>query len=302
MEQIGSLFEDYRIIVYENNSTDKTVKILERWKQGNKKVHLKSENIQPSEMDQCIINIKQDGSFFHPEAIARARNLVLDIAMSDQYQDFPYIIWMDMDFKIPPAFEGIVEVFQTNREWDAVFAYGIDPPGNYWDWYAFRNEDYPIGSELLGDHWWYMHKSFSLKRTDGWYPVYSAFGGCGIYKKSSIVGCRYSGTVTKDLGTVAQQLIDQKPNHPQIANYISKNRKLRSFVTINTPTPHLPQIKDPNIGVILHNNDPLIWRMSFFVYQYPSVCEHVTFHASMIANGHNKLFINPRLVFTYGGY
>lgn len=302
IERIGSLFEDYRIIVYENDSTDRTVEILKHWEKRNKRLHLTTEKVPYSELDQCIVNIKQDGSFFHPEAIARARNLVLDIAMSDQYQDFTYVIWMDMDFKIPPTFEGIVEAFQTDREWDAIFAYGVDPRRTYWDWYAFRNEEYPIGSELLGDYWWYMPRSFSLKQTDDWYPVYSAFGGCGIYKKSSIIGCKYSGIVTQDLGTAAKQIIDQKPNHPQIKIYQDKNRKTHSLVTIDTPKPHLPQIKDPKVGVILDNHNPLIWRMNFFVYQYPSVCEHVTFHASMIANGHTKLFINPRLIFTYGGY
>ncbi len=300
IERIGSLFEDYRIIVYENDSTDRTLDILQQWAKKNPRLHLKTEKVPYSELDQSIVNIKPDGSFFHPEAIARARNIVLDIAMSDAYENFSHVIWLDMDFKIAPAFAGIVEAFQTEIEWDAVFAYGVDPRKAYWDWYAFRNEAYPIGAELLGDYWWYMPRSFSLKQTDDWYPVYSAFGGCGIYKKSSIVGCRYSGIATKDLGLIAKQIIDKNPNHPQIRVYQDKNRKAKSFVAIDTPKPHLPQIKDPEVGIML--GDSLIWRMNFFVYQYPSVCEHVTFHASMIAKGHNKLFINPRLVFTYGGY
>ncbi len=304
MEQIGSLFEDYRIVIYENNSNDRTVDILRKWKRGNSRVYVKSEKLPYSTLDAIIVNHKKDGTFFHPETIARARNLVLDIVMSDAYREFPYVIWMDMDFKFPPRFEGITEAFETDREWDAVFAYGIDPPGTYWDWYAFRNATYPIGSELLGDYWWYMPKSFSLKRTDDWCPVYSAFGGCGIYKKSSIVGCRYSGIVTEDMAVVAKQLIDQNPRHPQILTYLEKCRQLSSFMTIEHPKPHLSKIEDPNVGVILQQGDPspLVWRMSFFVSQYPSVCEHVAFHASMIARGHDKLFINPRLIFTYGGY
>jgi len=305
MEQIGSLFEDYRIIVYENNSTDGTAHLLKKWQKQNPKVVLKSENISPSELAKLVINYEKDGTFFRPELIARARNIVLDIAMSDEYKDFAYLIWMDMDFRIPPKFEGIIEVFESSREWDAVFAYGIDPPGTYWDWYAFRDATYPIGSELLGNHWWYMPKSFHRNRSDDWHPVYSAFGGCGIYKKSSIAGCRYSAIPTQDLAKVAYKIISEgkASDHSQILTYLEKNKQLDAKVVINQPAINLPQIHDPNIGILLPDIDPysLIWRMNFFVYQYPSVCEHVTFHASMIAQGHGKLFINPRLVFTYGG-
>ncbi len=114
-----------------------------------------------------------------------------------------------MDFKIPPKFEGIVETFQDQRDWDAVLAYGVDPSRTYWDWYALRDRNYPIGSELLGNYWWYMPKKLSLNMNSDWYPVYSAFGGCGIYKKSSIQDCRYSAVVTEDLDLLTQWQIEK---------------------------------------------------------------------------------------------
>lgn len=304
MEQIGALFEDYQIIIYENNSQDNTVPILMEWTQNNRRVFLQSESLQNSELESLIKNRLDDHHFFRPELISRARNIVLDIAMSETYNEYTYLIWMDMDFKIPPAFEGIVETFESEREWDAVLAYGIDPPGSYWDWYAFRDAVYPIGSEILGNTWWYMPKNFSLDRTKDWYPVYSAFGGCGIYKKSSIVGCRYSAIVTEDLEYCVKELIEQGKlsGHPQIQRYLDLLENTSSFICIKTPSSDLPRIEDPSIGIITHTgSDPLIWRMSSFVYQYPSTCEHVPFHASMIRRGHGKIFINPRLIFTYGG-
>lgn len=304
VENIGSLFNDYRVVVYENNSTDKTPQQLKEWANRNSRVLVLSENLSDSELSKIIYNIKLDGNFFHPEAIARARNKVLDIAMSDKYEAYPYLIWVDMDFKIPPSYEGFIETFGTDIEWDAVFAYGVDPPQTYWDWYAFRNTEYPIGSELLGDYWWYMPKKFKLTDQDDWYPVYSAFGGCGIYKKASIIGCRYSGIVTPDLEKVAKKIIKQGviyENH-LILKYLNDINSLNGIVKINQPAPNLLKILDPNIGIVVSDQtDPLIWRMSFFVYQYPSVCEHVTFHASMILNGYDRIFINPRLKFTYGG-
>lgn len=304
MEQIGALFEDYKIVVYENNSKDNTILLLKDWEAYNSKVLVQSENLSEEDLTAIVINRNDDKSVFRPELISRARNIVLDIVMSKAYEDYTYIIWMDMDFKIPPSYEGIIETFETDREWDAVLAYGIDPPGTYWDWYAFRDAVYPLGSELLGNTWWYMPKSFSLTPESDWYPVYSAFGGCGIYKKNSIKGCRYSATVTPDLEYCANELINQGKltDHPQIKLYLRLLNQIYSLANIQSPQPNLKRIRDPHTGILLGlSSEPLIWRMSSFVYQYPSTCEHVPFHASMIRRGHGKIFINPRLIFHYGG-
>ncbi len=300
MESIGRLFDDYRILVYENNSTDQTQTILLSWAQANPKVWVKSEILSRKELEDLIINVHSDGSLFIPEQISRARNIVLEEALSPAYEDFPYLIWMDMDFVKFPNLDGFIDTFHSLQEWDAVFAYGVDPANMYWDWYAFRDANYPIGSELLGMDWWYMDKQLSLSQKDPWYPVYSAFGGCGIYKKSSIQGCRYSALATADLEAHAKKLMEKR-GHPQILKYRTFNKNLEAIHLVEEATPHLPLILNPQIGVVLHPGpDALIWRMSSFVYQFPSVCEHVPFHASMIVRGYDKLYINPRLVFIYG--
>lgn len=303
MESIGNLFDDYRILVYENNSTDNTPQILASWAQRNPRVWMQSEHLSKSQLSQQILNLNPDGSFFVPEQIARARNIVLKEAMSESYKIFPYLIWMDMDFKRLPDYDGFIDTFQSSQEWDAVFAYGVDPDNIFWDWYAFRDKTYPIGSELLGMDWWYMPKKLDLSKEDPWHPVYSAFGGCGIYRKSSIEGCSYSAIATRDLEDHSKQLLQDKDlsTHPQLLKYLRFNKKLEQIHKIENQEPPLPQITKPTVGIILHDDpDPLIWRMSSFVYQYPSVCEHVPFHASMIIRGHNKLFINPKLRFRYG--
>jgi hypothetical protein len=303
MESIGNLFQDYRILVYENNSTDHTAERLFLWAQENPKVWIKSEHLSREQCEQIFINTHQDGSFFISEKIARARNIVLKEALSEQYKNFPYLIWVDMDFVLAPDLSGFLDTFQTDQEWDAVFAYGIDPYHEFWDWYALRDENYPLGSELLGMDWWYMPKYLILSKTDPWYPVYSAFGGCGIYKKSSLEGCSYSGIVTRDLEIHAKKVIEEgkKRSHPQIVKFLRFCSDLEAIHKIEKPSPNLPFILNPNHGVVLHD-DPgaLLWKMSSFVYQYPSVCEHVPLHASMIVHGHGKLFINPRLIFRYG--
>ena len=301
MEKIGALFSDYRIVVYENNSTDKTPRILKKWQEKNNKVKVYSEVLSQDQLEAAMINRMEHNKIFPPEAIARARNIVLKKAHSSRYDGFDYIIWMDMDFKREPNYQGFIEVFTSNREWDAVSAYGIDPENTYWDWYALRDQNCPLGSELLGNDWWYLprNKKF-LTPHDDWYPVYSAFGGCCIYKKEATKNCRYSALVTQDLATFYKKIIAEQPTHAIVCRYKDMLGTLSPVIEISKRN-LLTDIRNPTAGIKISEIPEIIWRMSSFVNKYPSVCEHVTFHASMIVHGYDKHYINPRLLFNYGG-
>jgi len=300
MEKIGSLFSDYRIIIYENNSSDDTPSLVKQWAENNDRVFAISEYVEKNVLEKILVNRLDNNDFHPPEAIARARNIVLKHALSDVYKDFDYLIWMDMDFIIEPNYEGFEEIFTTTQEWDAVFAYGIKYTETFWDFYAFRDPCYPLGSELLGNDWWYLPKSLVFKKNDPWYPVYSAFGGCGIYKKSSLKGCSYSALVTDDLEQFSHTIIEKHSSHPMVKKYFENLKNLNKTVFIPSPQDALNDIRDKSVGIITHPLfNKVIWRMSSYAYKYPSVCEHVPLHASMIIRGHDKLFINPRLVFHY---
>lgn len=298
MEKIGSLFADYRVIVYENNSSDATPHILKKWSSRNTKVLAITEQVPNVILNKEIVNRLKTGEYFRPELIARARNIVLDKAMSSEYEDCDYVIWMDMDFILEPEYEGIQELFKVNQPWDAVFAYGVAPDNNHWDWYALRDEVCPYGPEILG-HFWFQPKKLALQKNDLWYPVYSAFGGFGIYRKEAIRGCRYSALVTRDLGTCVQQILKNHHQHTLTKRYLADVQKLH-VVKISTATQLHPIVSEQYGIVVEDTHDEIVWRMNSFTYLFPVVCEHVPFHASMIVNGYDKLYINPRLKFYYG--
>jgi hypothetical protein len=308
--KLGSFFEDYRVIVYQNNSTDGTNDRLNKWSQNNPKVSVISESISYKDLSKLVINRtslsidpeykKRGNNFFKPEIIAYARNEVLKRAFSSNYEEYQFLIWIDMDFVREPDYKAFEDVFASNKEWDAIFAYGVDPGKNYWDWYALRDNECPIGSELLGNDWWHLPKKLNLKATDDWYPVYSAFGGCGIYKKSSIRGCWYSGLANKPLSKLCLKLINDYPDNFAIKLYKEKLKAIKNYNYLNIDMQKYNDEQDSNVGIVIDGDDSVIWRMSSFVYKFPSVCEHVPFHASMILNGHDRLFINPRLIFRYG--
>ena len=295
IEKLGSDFADYRVIIYENNSTDKTAALMKNWASKNSRVLFLSENLT-----------KEDAMRASPMRvierlvlIARARNKVLDVIMRSEYEDFKYVIWADLDFTDPWDISNIVDtIVNPEQEFDAVFA------GGEYDILAFRNKEFPIGYELLGQLYWNAVNSIrsapSFKKifdpNSSWSRVYSAFGGIGIYKRESMKGCKYSAIVTPDLERSIVNWIQNRES------FLLKEYEeiLKSYPILDIKSERLYRLHPSitPIGMRLFNEHGLgqITYFSCKTFQsLPCTCEHVTFHASMSLLGKDKLFINPRL-------
>jgi len=120
--------------------------------------------------------------------ISDARNKYLQMVEASGL-DAPYLATMDFDFVTEPDYDGILSSFEWD-DWDAVFANGIDPTGAFWDWFAFRDANFPNGPENIGRAWWSVKRHVSFNGNE-WYPVLSAFGGFGIYRMEAIRSCQY---------------------------------------------------------------------------------------------------------------
>lgn len=285
--QLGSHFADYRVIIYENNSSDKTKQLLQSWANKNPKVQFISEKISKrrivQELSMKVMN--------RTEAIARARNIVLDAAMNKKYSDYKYVIWADLDFLDPWDVESIVEtILHPEQEWDAVFAYGA------YDLFALRSAEFPIGFELLGipffDKIDEMKSKFILNRDDPWKRVYSAFGGVGIYKRKALKGCRYSGVVTQDLETLTQLWLANTMG----LFYTDYQELLSRFTPIELKGEYLKnRDKLPDQFGLKMPKGKIVWFSCTPNTTLAWTCEHVPLHASMILQGHDKLFINPKI-------
>ena len=301
IDKLGDMFSDYRVVIYENNSTDKTKLLLKDWCKRNARVEIISEDLTDEDLAAFCCNTTDEGPFFRVERIAAARNVLLQRVMSEKYAHYPYIICIDLDLSLPFELDGVREVFESNTDWDAVFANGVDTEGKLYDWYAFRNQDYPVGPEILGDAWWKYDKRLTLGEKSPWYRVYSAFGGLGIYKRASILGCKYSAVVDNDLEKFYKRIIEDKKiskNFMMKKYFESKGSDLK-LVKVPLPSSKLPKLPY-SYGILLEENgSDFVWRLNSGVTQYPVVCEHVYFHASMINKGKDKLYINPRLKFYY---
>jgi len=279
---LGSKFHQYRVVVYENNSEDLTKTILAQWARWDKNVLVISEDLDTNHLTEGFVCFDCNGNSSRMERIAKARNRILQEIFTSQFDAFGFVIMVDLDFQKKWPIDEIVHTIHVkgDEDWDAITANGIRSDGIYYDRFAFRNEKFLLGPELLGETWWREIEKTPL-RFDGdhWIPVFSAFGGLAIYKKDSIRGCFYSGSVTENLRVDYGDILSlSAPINTHIQEYI-----------------HINYFEEnPRMG-----NLPILFIENSGYSGSPVCCEHVTFHADMRQKGNGKIFINPKMFMHY---
>lgn len=183
IESIGSLFKDYRVIIFENDSSDRTQVILADWAVKNPKVKIISKN---------FYNKKRPSIKF----LAEARNFYLqEIADNDSYQDFDIIMMSDMDMSYGFDIRGIQHTFSQIHRWDAVGANGVSNEScQFYDMFAFQNEEFFLRPPENPKKYW--NDVLNLRKKQYFInldliPVESCFGGLAFYKREGIVDCWY---------------------------------------------------------------------------------------------------------------
>ncbi|MEI8365280.1 MAG: glycosyltransferase [Parachlamydiaceae bacterium] len=268
-EALGSRFADYAVVIYENNSTDRTVSLLNTWAQANPHVTFVTEKLQSFQLPKA-----------RTEKISRARNIALSLIRNPKFNDFEYTLMVDLDFTHDWPIEELMETLQKPVDWDCVAANGIAGKV-YYDRYAFRNSEYPFGPELLMASWWRdLNKTWFGFNGEEWISVYSAFGGFAIYKTATITQFSYSGTVTADLKKYYETILHSVPSDNV---YLKMYREL-----LKTTKPK------SSFGIIFQENTP-----HFGLAAAPTCCEHLPLHASMALCGYSKFYVNPKMKIHY---
>ena len=277
---------DLQLFIYENNSTDNTKKLLEDWATLDKRVHVKCEVFSKEFLLEQGYARAYDNIPCRMESISTARNKLVEwmesFGMGVGEDDLT--IFIDPD--IPTVFNvdclaSLCRSFPQGAH--AFFANGLSGNMKYYDAYAYRDTQHPFGAELLGEEIFDFKYKSVIKQIpfDAQpIPVLSAFGGLGIYKSICIRGLRYSATPTQDLHTLNLRIMKENPDHI----YVKKVKE--------KPTTH---IQGASQGIYLFDKE-LFYR-NCSGYNFPVICEHVPFHASMIARGYDKLFVLPPLIY-----
>lgn len=189
MIDIGSMFNRFKIFLYENDSVDGTKKILEEYKQK-----------YPDRFNYMCGKSPYPPLPGKYQQMGYARQQCANW-VKQLHQIYDHVIIIDPDIRIPVEREGVLNTFETKNpaSWHAVFANGIyNSHGMMWDAFAFRTGTY--GHVYTPE----LFKSNKLHEKDGtgrilpvnkWTPVHSAFGGLGIYKRECFEIGNYDLTV-----------------------------------------------------------------------------------------------------------
>jgi len=183
IENLGNYFQDYRVVIFENDSKDGTKAIFEHWQVNNPKVKI---------ISQDFYNEKRPSYKF----MADVRNKYIEAINADPaYKDFDMVMIMDMDASYGFDVRGIQDSFAKIKQWEAVCSNGISTSdGKMFDMYAFRNQEFPNGPSDGYIKYWVLDVAKGQKIYDinaDLVKVDSCFGGMAFYKKEYIKDCSY---------------------------------------------------------------------------------------------------------------
>jgi hypothetical protein len=286
--ETGGLFDKCKIVIYENNSTDNTKEVLNLLK-INQTIKVISEDI-PME------SIKKNSRIWaytaitgsdHPcriEQISNARNKVLEEINKPDYDEYKYVIWIDLD-SAGWDINGIYDSFKKKSNWDIVYANGQNSGGGFYDRYAFRDSTHLFGPEITGEYFWNHLPTLNFNKETKLIPVYSSFGGVGIYKKEIFKQIKYDCIVNSDMKKFYNNIFKNNT----LQSYCDKIDKTLYNIVCSEDSKFFGGEKDDVNNIFWKNNSG---------YNNLVICEHVCFNLAAINAGY-KIFINPKMVYKW---
>jgi hypothetical protein len=187
IERLGGLFNDYRVVIYENDSADGTRETLHRWSRRNPRACVVCEDrADPINQPSRCLSRAARMAYYR----SRCQQII-----AQEYSRFDHVILVDTDLHGGWSYEGVAHTF-GQREWDFVGANGIiyrrqglNPNAIvHYDAWAFRlDADFTPLSTKQVNHMLY-------RRGEPLTAVYSCFGGLGIYRMSAYLSGKYDGS------------------------------------------------------------------------------------------------------------
>ena len=193
MEIISTLFEDYFIILYYDESNDNTLKKLKEYQQKNIKLilHINTEPLLE----------------YRTHRIAKGRNKCLEI-MRQNYDDYDYFIMMDCDDRCSYNIKRrLLEYYLKRKDWDSL---SFKHPAGYYDSWALSKRPFVLSCHHFKDNAIgirFINNIIQKTPINGLITCLSAFNGFAIYRKKKFDNCYYDGKFRLDY--IPQALIDE---------------------------------------------------------------------------------------------
>jgi hypothetical protein len=197
-ERVGSLFKDYKILIVENDSTDRTRDALLLWAKENPKVTILGCGYNVKECKLPKMPKTQGHGVDRPriEKMVKLRNVYLDEIkqLETTSSEWNYTIMWDLDMIGSIYLDGVMHtmgLMSRGEDISVVCAYGIYRWGAltlFYDTYALlhRGESFQIEDKTIHDirkGWW----EAKYQRGDDPFEVDSCFSGFAIYRTASII-------------------------------------------------------------------------------------------------------------------
>jgi len=265
--EIGKKCDKYKIVIYENNSTDRTKSILSSYS-TKPQFEIIMEDISPEEIKKnskiwAYTAVTGSDHSCRMEQISNARNKLITEIQTEKYAEYNYVVMIDLDGKFF-AIDGIINSLYLIQENPLRIIYGNSL--NYYDYYALRSPHYEynlFGPELIGEHFWanmYNSRLQIKPNSPDLVTVYSAFNGIGVYDKKAFIGTNYDALVNPIVKDGYKKIIALHPSAYERLNTILKN-----------PCPKFPGGEQ---------DDDFYWKNNSG-YNKPVICEHVAFNFAL---------------------
>lgn len=186
VEYLASMFRDCDMVIFENDSQDATVDVLRQWAAANPAVHLLSERLKQPKLN---FGTSRDRT----ERMAYYRNRCRE-AVVHEFGGRDFVVVADMDLE-GWSYDGIASTFGY-QDWDFVGSNGLcfasaaetrdGGTGVHADSFAYR----AVGqTQLMAAE---AHR-LRFRRGEPLVPVWSCFGGLGIYHMPCFRAASYEG-------------------------------------------------------------------------------------------------------------
>jgi len=189
MEKIGSLFDDYKILIYYDESSDDSLQILKDYQKNNPKMLLYVNSVPMSQ--------------FRTHNIATARNFCLNY-VKQNIDTFPYFVMMDMDdvnckqLNLEPLARSLMR-----EDWDAL-SFNTNPA--YYDiwglsiWpYCFSYNHFENNVQFYTIIQDYVTELLNKLPEGDLLPCISSFNGLSIYRTNKFLNTYYDGNIRLDI-------------------------------------------------------------------------------------------------------
>ena len=199
IEKLGSIFEDYQIIIFYDKSNDNSLNKLKKYQAKNPRLKL-------------YVN-KTFVSKYRTHRLAYARNFCLNFIRNNK-ELYPFFIMMDFDdVNSKEVNINTLGKYLKREDWDGL-SFNTSPL--YYDIWALSIKPYYFSYLHFKQSNTFNHDTLKkyidslLKRVPngGLLKCLSAFNGFSIYRTSKFLNTYYDGRIRKDL--LSKNLLDEQ--------------------------------------------------------------------------------------------